>query len=244
VKKNVVVTGASGGLGLALCRQLVSGGYRVIGTCRRHTDELSALEYEAPELGGEFVVRTLDLAHTESLQPFCRDVVRSFGGLYGLVNNAAAAHDGVLATMHETEIANVVHVNVLATILLTKHAIRPMLIERSGRVINVASIIASTGFNGLSVYGATKAALVGFTRSLAREVGRAGITVNALSPGYMQTEMTRGLQGDKLESIRRRSPLGRLVTPDDVAAAAAYLLSDAAAMVTGTELIVDAGSRA
>ena len=116
--------------------------------------------------------------------------------------------------------------------------------NRCGRIINISSIIATTGFNGLSVYGATKAALAGFTRSLAREVGKANITVNTLAPGYMETDMTTALQGEKLESIRRRSPLGHLAKVEDAAYAVSYLLSEKAASITGTTITVDAGSTA
>jgi 3-oxoacyl-[acyl-carrier protein] reductase len=119
-----------------------------------------------------------------------------------------------------------------------------MLLNQSGRIINISSIIARTGFNGLSVYAASKAALEGFTKSLSREVGKAGITVNCVAPGYMQTDMTNSLQGDKLESVKRRSPLGRLATPDDAAGAVLYLLSGQAAAITGTVITVDAGSTA
>ena len=160
------------------------------------------------------------------------------------MNNAALGRDSVLATQHETEIGELIRVNIEAPILLTKYLVRPMLIERGGRIINVSSIIASTGFSGLSVYGATKAALIGFTRSLAREVGRGGVTVNAVAPGYMETDMTGGLAGEKLAAIRRRSPLGHLAQPLDVAHAVSYLLSDRAANVTGTTLTIDAGSTA
>ena len=146
--------------------------------------------------------------------------------------------------MHDSQIESLISVNLTGTILLTKYAIRSMLLRREGRVINVSSIIASTGFNGLSVYAATKAALNGFTRSLARELGKAGITVNSVAPGYMQTDMTGALQGEKLESIKRRSPLGRLASVEDAAAAVAWLLSADAAAITGTTLTVDAGSTA
>ena len=122
--------------------------------------------------------------------------------------------------------------------------LRPMLINRGGRIINISSIIATTGFSGLAVYAATKAALAGFTRSLSREVGKAGITVNTVAPGYMETDMTSALQGDKLQAIRRRSPLGRLAKAEDVAQAVSYLLSDKAASVTGSTMTVDAGSTA
>ncbi|MHB9068578.1 MAG: SDR family NAD(P)-dependent oxidoreductase, partial [Pirellulaceae bacterium] len=151
---------------------------------------------------------------------------------------------GVLATMHEAEIEQLVQVNILSAIFLAKYACRSMLLERSGRIVNVASIIAFTGFNGLSVYAATKSALIGFTKSLARELGKAGITVNSVSPGYMETAMTEGIDASKLEAIRRRSPLGKLVSVTDVAEAIGFLMSDKAAMITGADFKVDAGSTA
>ncbi len=146
--------------------------------------------------------------------------------------------------MHESDIAQSIKVNIEAPILFTKYVSRAMLLNKAGRIINVGSIIGSTGFSGLSVYGATKSALGGFTKSLARELGKVGITVNTLAPGYMETSMTDGLQGDKLEKIKRRSCIGRLASVDDAAAAALYLLSANAAGVTGTTLTVDAGSTA
>ena len=161
------------------------------------------------------------------------------------MNNAAIGRDGVLATLHERDIAELIKINVEAPILLTKYILRSMLINRGGRIINVSSIIAATGFNGLSVYGATKAALAGFTKSLAREVGKAGITVNTLAPGFMETSMTSALKGgDKLESIKRRSPLGYLAKVEDAAYAVSYLLSEKSSSVTGTTITVDAGSSA
>ena len=119
-----------------------------------------------------------------------------------------------------------------------------MLLNRAGRIINISSIIASTGFSGLSVYAATKAAMNGFTRSLSREVGKVGITVNTVAPGYMQTDMTHALAGDKLATIKRRSPLGVLVKPKEVADAVCYLLDESAASITGTTITIDAGSTA
>lgn len=146
--------------------------------------------------------------------------------------------------MHETDISKLIRINVEAPILLTKYLSRSMLLNGEGRIVNVGSIIGSTGFNGLSVYGATKSALGGFTKSLARELGKAQITVNTLAPGYMETNMTGGLVGDKLDKIKRRSCLGRLANVDDAAGAILYLLSDVASGVTGTTLTIDAGSTA
>lgn len=146
--------------------------------------------------------------------------------------------------MHETQISELIRVNIEAPIILTKYVSRSMLMKLRGRIINIGSIIGSTGFSGLSVYGATKSAMNGFTKSLARELGKAKITVNTIAPGYMQTAMTEGLQGEKLESIKRRSPLGHLANVEDVAGTVSYLLSADAKNITGTTITVDAGSTA
>lgn len=236
----VIVTGASRGLGLAICRQLLDAGYRVLAVSRSQPAALQELAAQNPALQLE----TADLAALESIPTLCSHWVKQYGRPYALVNNAAVGYDGVLATLHNSEIDTLLKVNLQAPILLCKYLLRPMLLNQRGRVVNVSSIIARTGFNGLSVYAATKAGLEGFSKSLAREVGKAGITVNCVAPGYMQTEMTQSLQGDKLDSIKRRSPLGRLATPDDAAAAVLYLLSQQAAAITGTVLTVDAGSTA
>jgi len=237
----VLVTGGTRGLGLAIASRLAADGYRVIAAGRKCTPGLDAAIAAS---AGRIVYEPLDLAQTATHQATINRFIKSHGPLYGLVNNGAIAHDGVLATMHDSQIAELLLVNVTGTIILTKYALRSMLVAGQGRVVNIASIIGSTGFNGLSVYGASKAALLGFTRSLAREVGRAGITVNAVSPGYMKTDMTAGLEGEKLASIERRAALRTLVGTPDVAAGVAYLLSKDAALVTGTELTIDAGSTA
>ena len=145
--------------------------------------------------------------------------------------------------MHATEISKVLRVNLESVILMTKYACRSMLMHSEGRIINISSIIASTGFNGLSVYAASKAGLEGFTRSLSRELGRTKITVNCIAPGYMETDMSAGLKADKLAAIRRRAPLG-LPLVEDVAGSVSYLLSQDAKRITGTIITVDGGSTA
>jgi len=132
----------------------------------------------------------------------------------------------------------------VAPIILSKYVLRKMMLERTGRIINISSIVSSTGFSGLSAYAATKAAMIGFTRSLAREVGQLGITVNAIAPGFMDTEMTRELGEPQREQIVRRSALRRIIDVDDVAAAVRFLLSEDAKNITGVTLTVDAGSTA
>tara|TARA_Y100001963_G_scaffold104571_2_gene144155 strand:+ start:2713 stop:3438 length:726 start_codon:yes stop_codon:yes gene_type:complete len=237
----VIVTGASRGLGLAICRQLLQQGYTVLALARTLSIDLNAL---TEQYGSDLTFVSADLSDLDNIQPLCSELIKQHGRPYALINNAAVGYDGVLATMHNSEINALLNLNVQAPILLTKYLLRPMLLNQSGRIINISSIIARTGFNGLSVYAASKAALEGFTKSLSREVGKAGITVNCVAPGYMQTEMTNSLQGDKLESIKRRSPLGRLATPDDAAGAVLYLLSEQAAAITGTTITVDTGSTA
>jgi 3-oxoacyl-[acyl-carrier protein] reductase len=239
--KVVIVTGGTRGLGLAIVRKLYEEGYRLVAIGRSCSVELQALMDKAQ---GRVAFEPHDFLNTEKIHELALKLGREHGRIYGLVNNAAVGHDGILATMHEREISELLKVNIEAPILLTKYLLRPMLINGQGRVINISSIMADTGFSGLAVYGATKAALGGFTRSLAREVGKAGITVNTVAPGYMQTDMTHSLQGDKLESIKRRSPLGQLAGVDDVAAGVAYLMGEAAAKVTGITLTIDAGSTA
>ena len=239
--KTIVITGATRGLGLAIARQAVIEGYKVIAIGRSLSFELQ----EAIENNPEYLLfERFDLSEVEKIHAFAKHIAKTYGRLWGLVNNAAHGTDGVLATLHEKDIAQLIRVNVEAPILLTKYLLRPMLMNRSGRIINISSIIATTGFSGLSVYGATKAALAGFTRSLSREVGKVGITVNTVAPGYMETDMTSGLQSEKLESIQRRSPLGQLAKAEDVAHAVTYLLSEKAANVTGSTITVDAGSTA
>jgi 3-oxoacyl-[acyl-carrier protein] reductase len=238
--RTVLVTGVSRGLGLAISDRLLRDGYRVVGISRQQGDGYGALVAGNAD---QAAFHPADLTDIDDIPSLARQLTQTHGPLWGLVNNAGIGNDGVLATMHQSEIDRVIRANLIAPIILTKYVSRTMLARREGRIVNVSSIIASTGFSGLSVYAASKAGLEGFTRSLSRELGKRGITVNCVAPGYMETEMTQGLQGDKLEAIRRRAPLG-LALPEDAAGAVAYLLGDDAAKVTGTIVTVDGGSTA
>lgn len=239
--KVVVVTGGTKGLGFGIVKKLLGLNYKVIAIGRTYSDDLQDLVAQAPD---QVCFESYDFNDIGGIHELARHLVRKYGRIYGLVNNAALGHGGILSTMHEKDISELLRVNVEAPILLTKYLVRPMLLNRQGRVINISSIMADTGFKGLAVYGATKAALSGLTKSLAREVGKAGITVNTVAPGYMETDMTSDLQGSKLESIKRRSPMGELANVEDVASGVAYLLSEEASKVTGICLTIDAGSTA
>ena len=239
----VIVTGASRGLGLGIATALAASGYRVIAIARRESEALSAAIAAAPG-PGSLHFAPFDLERLGGAPDLVRGLRKAHGPLYGLVNNAGIGTEGVLATMPTPAIERLVQLNTLAPLVLTKHVVRSMMASGAGRVINMSSIIATTGYSGLSVYAATKASMIGFTRSLAREVGGLGITVNAIAPGFVDTEMTAGLDDAQRAKIARRSALGRLASVADVANAATFLMSDAAAGITGTVMTVDAGNTA
>lgn len=243
--RNIIVTGASRGLGLAIASQLAACGERVIGIARQQSDAFRSAHATAESAGqGELVFRPFDLTDTGAIGALVTGIRGEFGPIYGLVNNAGIGTGGLLSMMREEQIEALVRLNTLAPILLTRQVVRSMMVERAGRIVNIASVVAATGFNGLSVYSATKASLIGFTRSLARELGQLGITVNAVAPGFIDTEMTGGMDAQTREKIVRRSALRRLAEPADVAAAVQFLLSEQARNITGVTLTVDAGSTA
>ena len=186
----------------------------------------------------------ITLSNTAGIADFVGGVRKEFGPVYGLVNNAGLGSAGVLTIMRDEQIESLLRLNTLAPILLAKYVLRSMMVERAGRIINISSIVASTGYSGLSAYSATKASLVGFTRSLAREVGQLGITVNAVAPGFVSTEMTHDLSGGQREQIMRRSALRRMADGKDVANSVEFLLSEKARNITGITLTVDAGNTA
>jgi len=243
--QNVIVSGGSRGLGLAMARTLAAAGYRIIALARASTDELTAASRAAAEAGrGAIEFRACDLSELTLIAPLVKALRADFGPLYGLVNNAGLGTGGILSTMHDQDIERLIQLNTVSPILLSKYVVRSMMAQGEGRIVNIASIVAATGYSGLSVYSATKAALLGFTRSLAREVGPLGITVNAVAPGFIATEMTRELDEAQREKIARRSALKRMADPIDVARSVEFLLGEAGRNITGSTLTVDAGNTA
>jgi 3-oxoacyl-[acyl-carrier protein] reductase len=243
--RNVIVTGASRGLGLAIAEALAASGYRVLAIARSASPELEAIAATAAQAGaGAVQFYPFDLLEVSGMAQLVSRLRHEAGPLYGLVNNAGLVTAGVLAMMRDEQIEALIRLNTLSPIVLTRHVVRSMLSERAGRIVNISSIVASTGYPSLSVYSATKASLIGFTRALAREVGQLGITVNAVAPGFVDTEMTRNLDPRQREQIIRRSALRHLPEPADIAAAVEFLLSEKARNITGITLTVDAGNTA
>lgn len=242
---NVIVTGGSRGLGAGISRTLGFAGYHVVAIARRESRELACAMNEIErERRGSLHFRPFDLAETGRIHDLVRDVRAEFGAIYALVNNAGIGASGVLAMMPDARIEQLIRLNTISPLVLTKYVARAMMADGGGRIVNIASIVGFTGYSGLSVYSATKASLTGFTRSLAREVGALGINVNAVAPGFVATEMTEAMDDLQRDRIIRRSALRRLTEVQDVANAVEFLLSDKAKNITGTVLTVDAGNTA
>jgi 3-oxoacyl-[acyl-carrier protein] reductase len=245
IVRNVIVTGGSRGLGLSVARRLSCEGYRAIVIARQMSDQLADAMARADETrAGSMHFMPFDLCDVQNIPTLVKTLHDTEGPIYGLVNNAAIGFDGALALMPNAKIERLIRLNTVSPIMLTKYVVRHMMADGGGRVVNVASIIGFTGYSGLSVYGATKASMIGFTRSLAREVGTLEITVNAIAPGFMDTDMTKGLDSQHREKVAHRSALRRLAEVEDVAGAIEFLLGPNSKNITGTVLTVDAGATA
>jgi 3-oxoacyl-[acyl-carrier protein] reductase len=240
--RNVLVSGGTRGVGLAVARRLVKDGFVVHAIGRKQNEALDKAIAEAPAGRLNFV--PFDLLNVDAIPELIREMKALHGPFYGLVNNAALGTDGLLSNMHNSDIEKLVKLNTVSPIILTKYVMRAMMAAGEGRIVNISSIIGFTGYGGLSVYGATKASMLGFTRSLAREAGRLGVTVNAVAPGFMETEMTQSMTQAQREKIAGRAALKRLVDVEDVAGVVSFLMSDAARNITGTVMTVDAGNTA
>ncbi len=236
--RTVVVTGGSRGLGAGIVQSFLVSGDRVASCSRSATPRVKDWEADHPD---RFLFVEADIADRAQSTAFVKAVIAKWGSVDVLVNNAGVARDGVLALLSDEDSDTVIDLNLKATIHLTKQVVRNMLAHGGGRIVNISSITGLTGYRGLTVYGATKAALDGFTRGLAREVGSRKITVNSIASGYLRTEMSHGLDEGQLNQIVRRTPAGRLGEPDDIARVCQFLVDERNDWLTGQVLVVDGG---
>ena len=234
----VLISGGSRGLGLALVDLFLDRGWRVATFSRTSTD---AVEARQKDNTGRFHWQAADGADAVALKSVARDVARKWGRIDALVNNAGVGFDGLLTFMREGDIDRLLDVNLRAAILLTQACIKNMIKRGAGSVVNISSVNGVRGHNGVSVYSATKAALDGMTRSLARELGPRNIRVNSVAPGYFESDMVKDLPPEATQRIERRTPLGRLAEPAEIAEAVYFLASDRGSFVTGQVLVVDGG---
>ncbi|MGH6878102.1 MAG: SDR family NAD(P)-dependent oxidoreductase [Rhizomicrobium sp.] len=242
---SVIVTGGSRGIGLGIAHALARSGREVVAVARRAGEPLHAAMEDVSRSGrGALRFHAADFSDIAALPALARELRKTFGAIEALVNNAGMGSGGLLATMPDGEIEQTIRLNVAAPIIFTKYIVRGMMADGGGRIVNISSVAALTGLKGLAAYSASKAALIGFTRSLGRELGPLGITVNAIAPGFVDTDLTRSMDAKQREQVVRRSALGRLVDASDVAHTVAFLLGDGARHLTGVVLPVDAGATA
>jgi 3-oxoacyl-[acyl-carrier protein] reductase len=236
----IIVSGGSKGLGLAITQRLLRAGFKVRSFSRSPSEQTQALlrEYGAQ---GRYGWTALDATDLDGMERFVMRTVEEGGSIAGLVNNAGVNLDRLLPMTGVQDIRRLLAVNLESPLLLTRLVTRQMIQRSNGSIINVSSVIGHRGIKGTSVYSATKAAVVGFTRSLARELGPRNIRVNAMLPGYVETEMTAGMSSANRDQIIRRTPLGRLGQVDDIAAVAEFLMSPASSFITGQAIVVDGG---
>jgi 3-oxoacyl-[acyl-carrier protein] reductase len=233
----VIVTGGSRGLGAGIVASYLESGDRVATCARSSTPQVE--QWSADE--DRFLFRTADLSKADDAAAFVKAVIEKWGRVDVLVNNAGVARDGILGLFSDDDIDAVVDLNLKGTIYMTRLVSRRMLARQQGSIVNISSIVGLSGYRGLSVYSATKAALDGLTRAMARELGSRGISVNSVAPGYLRTEMSHGLDEAQLDQIVRRTPAGRLGEPEDIARVVQFLTDPRNTYLTGQVIVVDGG---
>lgn len=239
--KVALVTGSSSGIGAAIARELAGGGAKVAVHYRGNADGARAVMTQIVDMGGVCNIYQADVSDASQAASLVKQVQTDLGGLDILVNNAGTTRDTLLMTMKEDDWDVVINTNLRSVYAVTKAAIRGMIKQKSGRIINITSVVGISGQAGQANYAASKAGIIGFTKSLAREVASRNITVNAVAPGFIPTSLTDVLSEEQKASILANTPVGRMGTPEEVAWAVAFLASERSGFITGHVLTVDGG---
>ncbi|MDQ4105724.1 MAG: 3-oxoacyl-[acyl-carrier-protein] reductase [Actinomycetota bacterium] len=236
-----LVTGGGRGIGRAIAVRLAEEGAKVAVSYRSNDEEAGKTAGLVRNAGGECEIFKGDVASAEDVEALFKGVGEAFGGVEILVNNAGVTKDNIMLRMKEEEFDAVVQTNLKGTYLCTRAALRGMVRRRWGRIVNISSVVGLIGNAGQANYAASKAGIIGFTKSVAREVAPRGITANAVAPGYVETELTGGLSDEIKEQIRAQIPAGRIGEPEEISEVVAFLAGEGASYVTGQTISVDGG---
>ena len=236
--KVILVTGANRGIGLNIIQRLNNDGYTVIGTSRTD-DGANIISQEINSNGGKGL--KMDVTNQESINSAIKNIQDEYGALYGLVNNAGITNDNLLMRMTEEQWLSVIETNLTSIYRVTKSIVKDMMKAREGRIVNIGSIVGMMGNAGQSNYSASKSGLLGFTKSLARELSSRNINVNSISPGFIDTDMTKALSDDQIDSLSKNIPLGRIAESSEVSSVVSFLLSDDSSYITGENINVNGG---
>ena len=236
--KVILVTGANRGIGLNIIQRLNNDGYTVIGTSRTD-DGANIISQEINSNGGKGL--KMDVTNQESINSAIKNIQDEYGALYGLVNNAGITNDNLLMRMTDEQWSSVIETNLTSIYRVTKSIVKDMMKARQGRIVNIGSIVGMMGNAGQSNYSASKSGLLGFTKSLARELSSRNINVNSISPGFIDTDMTKALSDDQIDNLSKNIPLGRIAESSEVSSVVSFLLSDDSSYITGENINVNGG---
>jgi 3-oxoacyl-[acyl-carrier protein] reductase len=236
--KVILITGANRGIGHNILHKISKIGYTVIGTSRSQSG-LESISSTLENGSGDGII--MDVTNQESIDKAVTVIKEKYGVIYGLINNAGITQDNLLMRMSDEEWSSVIETNLTSLYRVTKSVVKDMMKARVGRIINIGSIVGLMGNAGQSNYSATKAGLLGFTKSLARELSSRNINVNSVSPGFIETDMTKALSSDQIDTLTKNIPLGRIASPEEVSSVIAFLLSDDSSYITGENINVNGG---
>ncbi|MCL2159933.1 MAG: 3-oxoacyl-[acyl-carrier-protein] reductase [Oscillospiraceae bacterium] len=240
-KKTALITGASGGIGACIAKTLASEGYNIVFTYNKSKDKAEAVADECRSKGAEVLCLQSEASSYASCEEVVKKTIEAFGGIYALVNNAGIISDALLLRMSEEQFDMVINTNLKSVFNMSKHIVSNMLKAKEGRIVSISSVAGIYGNAGQTNYAASKAGIIGFTKSLAKEVGARGITVNAVAPGFITTDMTSGIGEAYIDEIKSHIALKTLGAVQDVANAVSFLVGEGAKYITGHVLSVDGG---